>query len=188
MDTSTWLTCAQASDLLRVSQNTIRTWVRRDLLRPARAGRPQPGGATREVDVFNPEDLAVFARRRSMTPVSSAGEVAARAFELFDVGTSQREIVVQLRETPQRVAELHEQWLELGGADLVVGGAARVELERYVGPFVDIADLVVRVAEVTGARLEVSVDEGSPLARASDAAVERAIVGMLDAAEGRQAP
>lgn len=193
VDTSTWLTCREAADLLRVSENTIRAWGRRrddkdgrriPILSPLRVKRPHPSGATREVDVYDPQQLAaIAARRRSPVTINSQGEVAARAFEMFDRGEPLREIVVQLRELPERVAELHEQWMSLGGADLVIGATARAELARFLGDFSDVADLVDRVRDRLGERVEVAVEDGSPLDRASDAEVERAIVGVIEQVE-----
>jgi len=183
-DTSTWLKCADASDLLRVSENTIRTWARRGYLHPQLARRARLDGAVHEVEVFDPKELAVVAaRRRVPMTAGGPGEVAASAFEMFDGGTSLREVVIQLRQTPQLVAELHDQWLEFGGARLVVGAAAKVELVRLVGEFDDIAGLVDRVSSALACRIEVSVEDGTPLARASDAVVERAILGVIGGAD-----
>lgn len=180
VDTSSWLTCAQSSDMLGVSENTIRTWVRTKKLHPRRGSRVHPSGAIRELDVFDPQELANLGRRRMVSVPNDPGDLAARAFELFDTGTPQRRIVVALRVLPAKVEELHDQWANMGGADLVIGAAAHAELERFVGPFVDVADLVARVRDRLGAPIEVAPIEGpigGTLARATD---DRAVIGDLD--------
>lgn len=183
--TATWLTCSEAAQLLGVGESTIRYWARVDKLKPERARRTHPSGSSREVDVFDPAQLAVFAARRKITRVPSGpGEIAATAFELFDQGASMRRVVTEVRETPQRVAELHEQWLDFGGADLVVGPQAREALVRLVGEFGDVADLVRAVADAVERRVEVVVDSGSALERASDAQVEQAILAVVSDAAG----
>lgn len=182
VDTSNWLTYSQASALCKISENTLRAWVAKGVLVPAKVRRTYLGGVTREVNVFDPADLAkhVARRRAGVVSINSPGEVAASAFELFDAGTSLREVVVQLRETPARVSQLHDEWLEFGGADLVIGKEARRELEGLVGPFLGVSELVVLVSEAVRRQIEVTVEEGSPLAQASDAEVEHAIERVIE--------
>lgn len=188
VDTDTWLTCAQASDLLGRSENTIRKWARSNVLHPARATRVQPSGASREVEVFDPHELAKIGSRSRIASVpNDPGELAARAFELFDDGKALREVVVILRETPWKISELHEQWADLGGAKLVINQAAQVELQRFLGPFEDVADLVSRVRGQLGAVIEVECTEATPLDRATDSEVERGIVGVLSLATAESA-
>jgi len=183
VNTDTWLTCAQASDLLGASENTIRKWARSNMLHPSRAIRVQPSGASREVEVFDPGELAKMGSRRRIASVpNDPGELAARAFELFDEGKALRDVVVILRETPWKITELHEQWTDLGGAKLVINQAAQAELQRFVGSFDDVADLVARVRDSLGEAILVDATEGTALERATDAEVERAIVGVLDVA------
>lgn len=180
VDTSTWLTSVESGALIGVSHCTVRTWSHAGKITTGRGRRAQPSGAVREVDVFDPQELAVFCARRRITRVPSGpGEIAATAFQLFDQGASLRSVVVDVRETPQRVAELHEQWLEFGGCDLVIGREAREALVGLVGEFSDVADLVRAVGEATRRRVEVSVDPGSALDGASDAQVEQAILAVV---------
>jgi hypothetical protein len=184
-DTSTWLTCAQASDLLGRSENTIRTWRRAGRLNPRMASRTQPSGVVLDVQVYDPRELtAVGSRGGRVVAPGDPGELAARAFELFDDGVPLRQVVVRLRETPARVAELHDQWAELGGADLVITAPARTELERFVGPFADVAGLVERVRATLGMVVEVEAE--GRLATASEAEVEGAILAALDAPGSRE--
>jgi hypothetical protein len=62
----------------------------------------------------------------------------------------------------------------------VISAVAQAELARFIGPFADVADLVGRVSEILGRQIEVSVTEGSPLDRASDAQVECAIASVIN--------
>lgn len=159
VDTSTWLTCAEASDLLHCSENTLRARVRSNMLHPRKGRRVLPGAGTREVDLFDPRELGPLSRRWKTPAPNDPGELAAQAFELFEEGISQREIVIRLREAPDKVTQLHDLWLDMGGSDLVIGAQARVELERLVGPFVDMAELVTRVSSLLGERIDVTLSE-----------------------------
>lgn len=140
--------------------------------------------------MFDPDQVrAVLRRRRVASSSIGPGETAAAAFELFDRGVQLRTVVQEIRQTPDAVDELYGRWLDMGGGDLVIGSAARAELERFVGTFSDVAELVQRVVHALGERIDVTLTEATPhLERASDAEVERAIVGYLDAqADGRLA-
>ena len=184
-DTTDWLTCTQASDRWAVSENTIRTWSRNGRLHPRSARRTLQSGVVLEVQVYDPRELAELMAARGSARVAvpdDPGELAAKAFELFDEGTPLRRVVIRLRETPAKVAELHDQWSELGGAELVVAGAAKSELERFVGPFEDVAGLVERVRAMLGkvVEVEVTADGGGRLESASDAEIEDAMLAVLD--------
>lgn len=142
--------------MCRVSYNTIKNWVLKGLLHPQRAMRMLPHGAQREVQVFDPRELSKMARRKIDVHGNDAGEIAARAFELFETGKSLREVVIELRETLPKVEELHEQWLRSGGSELVITPVAQRELERLVGRFDGVAGLVERVAEMATTRADAS--------------------------------
>lgn len=145
-------------------------------------------GVVLEVQVYDPRELAALMAARASAKVAAPddpGELAAKAFELFDEGMPLRRVVIRMRETPAKVAELHDQWSELGGAELVVAGAAKSELERFVGPFEDVAGLVERIRALLGKVVEVEAAEG-PLVTASDAEIEGAMVAVLDGAGSRE--
>ena len=192
VDTSTWLTCAESADLIHVSQVTIRSWVRRNLLHPRSGQRVHSNGGTYDVKLFDPSEIALRGKRRRLSSVpNDQGELAARAFEMFDQGCPLRGVVIELRETPTKVAELHDQWIDLGGSELVLGGAARSELERFVGPFSDVAGLVEIVKGLLGREVEIVLTEDAPdrahaeLARMTDAQVERRLIEVfLDGGSG----
>lgn len=187
VDTDSWLTYAQVTDLLGITSQTVRSYRHKGKLNPRLALRQQVSGGQREVLVFDPQELARLPKR-TLTSISSAGELAARAFELFDDGVSLRKVVTSLRETPGRVTELHEQWMELGGSELVIGRAAKVEIERIVGPFDGVAGLVERLSKLVDNSIHFDVDPRAQphLAAASDAQIEGALVGILSQEDDAQ--
>ena len=142
-DKPRWLTATEAADMAGVSYNTIVNWVNAGRLHPQKQMRRLPNGHHREIKVFNLAELLKFIRRRGP---DEHGEVAARAFELFQEGRQLREVVIALRQTPERIEQLHDQWVDSGGSELVITPVAKRELERLLGPFVGVADVVERVA------------------------------------------
>jgi hypothetical protein len=74
--------------------------------------------------------------------------MAARCFELLDQGRSLRDIVVELREKPDIVRTLKENWLDMGGADFVITPDARELLAGLVGPFESVAALIELVTQL----------------------------------------
>jgi hypothetical protein len=146
VDTTSWPTHTEAADTCRVSYNTIKNWVKQGWLHPQRALRKQANGAYREMTVFDPVELAKMARRKGTAFPNDPGELTARAFELFDEGKTLREVVIIVRAELQRIEELHDQWSRCGGSELVITPFARQELERLIGGFEGVADLVQRVS------------------------------------------
>ena len=146
IDKPGWLTREQASDLLGVSQTTIKKWQEEGLLSPVLGQRKGHMGQ-RELWLYDPRELAGIPRRKITASGTSddPGEIAARAFERFDDGVALRGVVVALRIPPERAADLHDQWSRMGGADLVVTPAARRELVQLVGEFQDVAGLIAAV-------------------------------------------
>ena len=152
VDTSTWLTRSQASDLLHVSDRTLKDWEQDGTLHPQRADRVLTDGRHREVVVYDPRELAAISARRVLrTRVagqSGDGEISARAFEAYEDGVTCAGVVVKLRITPERAQELYDQWERMGGIEVVLGPRAREELVRLVGPFDGVPGLVQRLREV----------------------------------------
>lgn len=128
-----------------VSYNTIVNWVNAGRLHPQKEMRLLTNGQQREIKVFNQAELLKLIRRRDP---NEHGEVAARAFELFNEGRPIRDVVITLRQTPERIEQLHDQWKDGGGSELVITPVAKRDLERLLGPFVGVADIVERVAEL----------------------------------------
>ncbi len=155
VDTSGWLTRSQAADLLDVSHTTLKNWDKAGLLHPRKEKCDLPRGGSREVWVYDPRELAKVpsARRgRAKSIPGDPGEVAARAFEMFDDGHDLRAVVTQLRETPGTVEDLHDQWLRMGGSEVVLHRVAREEIASLVGPFDGVAGLLERLRQVLIAR------------------------------------
>lgn len=139
-DTSAWLTRLESSDLLTVSTQTLANYERRGLLHPQYAIRPDAHGQRHRVTVYDPKELAKLPRFGRVT--REAGEVSARACELFREGKTNQEVVVELRETFDRIQELREKWLDAGGVDLVISPSAKELFEKIVGPFKSVTDLL----------------------------------------------
>lgn len=155
VNTDSWLTAVEVVDLCGISLQTVSNYKRAEKLKPLMAMRTLRNGTRREVEVFDPHEVARLPNNRRQSIVTP-GEQAARAFEMFDEGLALRDVVVSLRMEPGRVTELYDEWADLGGSEFVIGKAAREELGRLLGPFEGVADLVRRISERLG------VGGGSP--------------------------
>jgi len=148
-NTSDWLTRNEASDLLKCSPQTLKNYEDRGFLHPLHAERKDGGGVVRAMLVYSPKELAALPRRNAggqpRIIMREAGEMAARAFELFRAGRCLDEIVVELRETPEKIRQLHEEWLDFTQARYVISLEAKSAFEQLVGPFVDVTDLLEAV-------------------------------------------
>lgn len=144
--TDGWLTRNEASDVLRCSLQTLKNYESRGLLHPRHGVRKDRSGGERVMLVYNPKELAELPTRNGVgqprIAIHEPGEQAARAFELLREGRSLDEIVIELRETPDRIDYLNERWLEHTQARYVISIEAKRALEQLVGTFVDVADLV----------------------------------------------
>jgi len=148
VNTDGWLTRIQASDMMGVAIDTLRAYERKGVLHPRRMICE---GSAREIIVYNPEELArIPHKRRVDVPATpSPGECTARAFDLFDRGKSVREVVMELRETVSRVEELHEQWRDLGGNEIVIANGTRARIEACLGPFTTADELAQHIEEIS---------------------------------------
>jgi hypothetical protein len=143
IDTSAWLTRNESTDALSISIQTLKNYESRGLLHPLRVPRRDTRGHEQCVVVYDPKELAKLPRGVGRPFASrESGELNARAFEMFEQGKNNREIVIALRETSERIRELREMWLDDGGACLVISPEAKTLLENMVGSFEGIADLV----------------------------------------------
>lgn len=142
VDTSGWLTRNESTDLLRCSVQTLRNLEQRGKLHPVYAMRPDALGTVRLTIVYNPKELATLPRYEQPNTIRQVGEVSARAFEMFNEGKALREIVIELRETPDRVDELRERWLDGGGSAVVLTPNGKLAFEQVVGPFGDLVELL----------------------------------------------
>lgn len=148
-DVATWLTRNEVADLLGISINTIANLERRDMLHPQRIIRSDPIGCERLTFIYDPREVAKIPRRDRLTNIRAPGETAARCFELLDAGKTVKQIIVELRETPEQIIALREKWLDTGGADLVISPEAKDVLQAHVGSFTNVAELVEIVLTLT---------------------------------------
>lgn len=148
-DTSGWLTRHEASAMLSLSAQTLANYERRGLLHPEYSYRRDVHNIDRRVVVYDPHELSRLrpyrAYSRGTVAPRDPGEVAARAFEMFREGQSEEEVVVELRLDPDAVWSLHEKWLHMSKADLVISPNAKTEFEKLVGPFSDVTELVEKL-------------------------------------------
>jgi len=147
VDRSAYWDRIQIVDKLGVSVHAISGWERRGLLKRYVALRPDRRGHVRPVFVYDPNEIARLPKRERFGLFVDPGELAARAFEAFDEGCTIRELVIKLRQTPLVIEELRERWLNAGGAALVITPTMKAELEKHVGEFGDVAELVAQITK-----------------------------------------
>ena len=114
------------------------------MLHPQRTYRVDGRGHERLVIVYNPEEISKLAVRMNRGTVfpRDAGEVTGRAFDLFEEGKRDREIIRELRLTVEAVQDLREKWKDAGATEIVVTEKAKEALVKILGPFDTITDLV----------------------------------------------
>ncbi len=142
-DTKSWLTRNESTDLLSVCTQTLKNYERQGKLHPIRVPRRDARGHEQLVVVYDPKELAKLPRGsgRPFGP-REPGELNARANELFAQGKNVSEVVIELRETSDKVRELHDRWLDDSKATLVISNEAKGALENMLGPFTGVAELV----------------------------------------------
>ena len=144
-DTSNWLTRFEVVEVSGIGLSTIPALERRGVLHPRRAYRRDTRGAERMVVVYDPDEVARLPRRGRPSSDRSPGETTARAFELFREGRTDEEVIIELRETVERIQELREKWDTAGGSHWVISPVAREALEKFVGPFNGVTDLIEKL-------------------------------------------
>ena len=138
---ATWMPRAQASDIIGCSEATLANLERRGKLHPKKVFRPDAGGRVyRHLIVYDPAELAKIPR--SARHAKPPGWAAARCFEMLREGVALADIVIELEESPESVRTWQEQWLDMGGARMVVTPGAQAELETIFGPFKTVSELV----------------------------------------------
>jgi hypothetical protein len=148
-DTATWLTRVEAADMLALSLQTVANQETRGKLHPQLAYRKNSRGQERLVRVYDPNELEKLRRvNRDVISTRDPGALSSRAYEMFDEGRPEREIVRKLQLTPDAVSALYERWKDGGGADLVLNDTAKETLAKILGPFDSIAELVERVTQL----------------------------------------
>ena len=146
-DTGTWLTRIEATDALSISIQTLKNYEQRNLLHPRWVPRRDKRGHEQKVIVYDPKELSKLPRGvgRPFSPRED-GELTARCFELIEQGKTDREIIIQLRSTVDKMRELREHWINAGGASLMINNEAKNLLETMLGPFTSVTELVELVA------------------------------------------
>ena len=151
VDTSTWVTRNEACDSLSISTQTLRNYEQRKMLHPLRAARRDSRGHEQMVVVYDPKELTKLPRGLGRPfAAREPGELEAQCFQLIEEGKDNREIVVALRVTSDRVREMRERWQNDGGAELMITNEAKVALETLLGPFRDVTDLIALVTAKIG--------------------------------------
>lgn len=145
VDTDGWYDRREAAKVLRCAVNTIINRQNAGKLHPRWAVRRDCRGAERMQLVYDPKELVRFVPSRYVDRHRSPGETAALCFEAFGARKSIREIVIDLRETPDAVEALYQHWETGGGHKRVVTDTAWEALQQQLGPMDDVTDLVQRV-------------------------------------------
>jgi hypothetical protein len=160
-----FLTRTEAADLLGCTPPALITWERRGMLKRYDAVRADARGVIRQLILYDPKELGRLPRRVRHEG-KDQGEMAARAFELFKLGLALTDVVVEVRELPERIAELHTHWLRMGGDAITVSDVAREHLIALVGEFKTVAELVERVkaqaGELAAARAQLRAAKPDP--------------------------
>lgn len=153
-ETDGWLTRNETSDVLRCSLQTLKNYEARGLLHPRHAARKDRMKAERMMLVYDPKELAELPAKKPGGPreaIREPGEQAARVFEMLREGRELDEIVIEMRETPERIDYLHERWLEQTKARYVITPEAKKAFEQLVGAtFKDVTELVELLAQKLG--------------------------------------
>lgn len=147
-----WITRNQAADLLGISPMSLILWERKGRIVPKTAFRHDARGCLCEQVVYDPAAI-IQLPRKSLRPVAKdPDEFAARAVELFEQGMNDRDIVMELRATFEKVAAARANWLDAGGACRVIMNEHADALTELVGPFETVAELVELVRTALSSR------------------------------------
>lgn len=145
-DTSTWLTRNECADLMSVSTQTLKNYEQRGLLHPLQVPRKDSRNHEQMVVIYDPKELVRLPRGLGKPfATREVGELNARAYELFAQGKAVWEIVIELRETSEKIRDLYEKWLDDSLAKLVITPQAKEALEVVLGPFADVTEMVALV-------------------------------------------
>ena len=138
------MTRYEASDRLSCSLQTLANYERKGVLHPQRTYRVDGRGHERLVIVYSPDEISKLAVRMNRGTVfpRDPGEITGRAFDLFEEGKRDREIIRELRLTVEAVQDLREKWKDTGATEIVLTEKAKEALVKIVGPFDTVTDLV----------------------------------------------
>jgi hypothetical protein len=103
-DPSTWYTVGETARLLKCSTSTVQRYGGREL---------HPLEDDRGCKRYNPVEVRALIDAREQSKVRRGprpGEIAARAFLLFDGGHSRRDVVTEMMITPSEAQDLWREW------------------------------------------------------------------------------
>ena len=140
---ATWLDYKQTG----IHEATLRSLTLKKILTPVEVRR---GDSRRRIKVYDPEQIARVKLQRAQRlrlpdRDLTRGEQAALAFEMFAAGRSKADVVIALRIEPDGVESLWDQWLVMGGGDLVLTPTAFDRVAPYLGHVQSVTDLVDRI-------------------------------------------
>lgn len=144
-DTSNWWTRSEVAQFAGIGISTVIAHEKRGRLHPQYQCRPDTRGAERRTTLYDPDEVRKLPRRERIVLGRSEGETTARAFELFREGKTDEDVVIELRETFERIDELRDKWMTASAARRVITPAAWEALERLLGPFSDVTELVTKL-------------------------------------------
>jgi hypothetical protein len=113
------LTRKQVADRLGVGETSVRR-LEGSRLHPVHRGR---------FVYFDEREVESYAAEHAPGRVTgSSGEIAAQAFELFRAGKGFRDVVIELRQTPERVRQLYREYAL--GSDVLLPAAVVGAIEQ----------------------------------------------------------
>ncbi len=112
------LTRKQVADRLGVAETSVRR-LEGAYLHPIRHGR---------FVFFDQAEVEQYAAEGGGRRGHDSGDVAARAFELFREGKDFRDVVIELRQTPEKIRHLLREYAL--GSDLYMSAEIRCEIEQ----------------------------------------------------------
>jgi hypothetical protein len=140
--TERWLTRAEAADLLGVSVTTILGHERLGRITARWTIVTNARGQMRDTPVLRIEEILKLPRGNPNPTPENIDELSARAFTLFENGKTAKQAVIELRAAPQKILAIHEEWLDMGGAELVLSAQNKKSLTEIFGEFESTEDLI----------------------------------------------
>jgi hypothetical protein len=176
------MTRKQVADRLGVAETSVRR-LEGTYLRPIRQGR---------FVFFDEAEVERYAAESGGHRRHDSGEVAARAFELFREGKDFRDVVIELRQSPERIRQLLREYALAG--DLLISAEIRCEIEqmgyfregyRFTGR--DILDVMRFLADRNKALIQERIAQDNAMDRLRRALL-RAERAVAPAATGAPSP
>jgi len=147
-DTCGWWTRNECAAFLKRSAATIGNYERLGKLKPQYVYQQDSRGIEHRVAVYDPKEIQKLKGPELRSPtVRDPGEVAAICFERFNEGKTRRDVVIELKITPDHAQHLFTSW-EMIGRELTISQDARETLENRLGTFTGIEGLLTRVDDL----------------------------------------